>query len=124
MMDKYWGVEFTYFGLGEFDDRNILGKFEIENLNVYALSLSPVIPIWKRISLVGRLGIAYWDADFSQTSGGGKDKDDDDGFDIMLGAGPRFTINEHFAIESGWDRLILDGDDVDLVSIGIRISTK
>ncbi len=124
MLDKYWGVELSYFGFGEFDDNNSLGKFKIDDLKVFALSLSPVIPIWKSLSLVGRIGFAYWDADFSQTSGGGKNTDGEDGFDIMLGVGPRITINEWIAVQGGWDRLMMDGDDVDLVSIGVRINTQ
>lgn len=124
MLDKYWGVELGYYGFGEFDDNNSIGKFKVEDLNVFAISLAPVIPIWKRLSLVSRIGFAYWDADFSQTSGAGKSTNGEDGFDIMLGAGPLINVNEWLTVEAAWDRLMMDGDDVDLVSIGIRINTK
>jgi len=126
MLDKRVGLELGYYSFGDFKDSRSSDSAEVENMYAVALSLAPVIPVYKRLSLALRLGIAYWDADVTVVESSAKvsNTNPDDEFDVIYGLGPHIRINDHFAIQGGWDRLVADGDNVDMFHIGVRVSTK
>ena len=117
------GVELGYYNFGQFERKTTAGTVQ-KDYTSFALSLTPVLPLYKWISMAARVGIARWKIDSSFESGGITTSDNEDKYNIQYGFGPRVTINEHFAIQAGWDRLYADGDDVDMYSIGVRVSTK
>ncbi len=75
------------------------------------------IPIGSSASVFGKLGLFFWDASVSAT---GSPTLSDDGNDIFLGVGMSFDLTSQFAIRGEWERYDLDGDDVDMLSVGVQ----
>lgn len=94
-----------------------LGDFSAGGFNAEADGFSVqgvgFLPLNAQFSLLGKLGIFFWDVE--------SNIGDDDGSDIFFGIGGQYEINQQVSIRGEWERYDLDDTDVDLLSIGVVI---
>ncbi len=124
--NRYLGVEVGYVDLGEIDVDAITTaptaatiKADVETQGV-ALSVVGSYPINDKFSVFGRVGAFYWDTEASAAavvSGAvAKASEDDDGIDLLFGAGAEYGFTRNIGVRLEWERYDVDGDDVDMIS--------
>jgi len=92
------------------------GGVEIDGLN---LSVTGTFPVTDAFELFAKLGAFRWDADADVSFlGSPLLNDSDDGTDVSWGVGARVFTTETFGITAEYQLFDIDGDDVDLISIG------
>ena len=107
------GIEGGYTDYGELTASDGITTVTAE-LTAFAISGKGAIPLNDNISVFGKLGVAFWDAEASASGFGSADADDTD---LTYGIGAEFDVNETFGVRGEWERLDADGEDVDLLSI-------
>ncbi len=80
-------------------------------------SAAGAIPLGDRASFYGKVGLFFWDGTISAT---GSPDFSDDGNDILFGIGGSFDLTSQFGLRAEWERYDLDGDDVDMLSVGVQ----
>ena len=132
----YGAIEATYINLGEVGGRfdamtptdRLSGSIE-SRYRAAALALLLNIPLPWGFELFGRGGIHYWghaftlkiDTSSDPTLIGAKSRYDEDGTDLMYGAGVRVQIIKHLAVRAEWTRFdgIEDEEGIDLQSLSL-----
>ena len=132
----YGAVEAAYINLGEVDGRfdavtqtdTLSGSIE-SRYRAAVLALLLNIPLPWGFELFGRGGIHYWVHDFTlkiNTSSdpaliGTKSGYDEDGSDLVYGAGVRFQIIKYLAVSAEWRRFdgIEDEEGIDIQSLSL-----
>ncbi len=108
--NQYFGAEAGYVNLGEVS-ANFSGvgvEVDADGFQVAAVGTYPI----EQFSLLGKVGIYFWDLD---ASAGGASVSDD-GTDIMFGVGGEFHFTPQVSVRGEWERFDFDGDDVDFFS--------
>jgi OOP family OmpA-OmpF porin len=80
-------------------------------------SVAGAIPLGDRASVYGKVGLFFWDASLSAT---GFPDSSEDGNDLLFGAGASFDLTSQIGIRGEWERYDLDGDNVDMLSVGVQ----
>lgn len=80
------------------------------------------IPLNESFSIYGKFGLLKWDGEVTLSDATGSLSGDDDGNDTFFGAGAAFSINNNTSLNVDYSLFDLDGDDVDVLSIGIQYS--
>ena len=83
-------------------------------------NLKGLIPLNESFSLYGKFGLLKWDGEVTLSDATGSISGDDDGNDTFFGAGAAFSINNNFSLNIDYSLYDLDGDDVDVLSVGIQ----
>jgi OOP family OmpA-OmpF porin len=83
-------------------------------LSVSALGLLPL----NRFRLYARAGALRWDVDGYDLTIAGRRPYSNDGVDVLVGVGGDVAVVGGLRIRLEWERLEIDGDDADSVSIG------
>lgn len=104
-VNKHFGVELAYQDYGTPDDSYIdeFGDRISEKLKATAASagVKGMMPFNNGVSLIGRVGVAFWDLEYEQTDSsnpGVVDRFDDDGNDFYYGVGIDYALNQQFSI--------------------------
>jgi OOP family OmpA-OmpF porin len=84
------------------------------DLTAVTFSVVGMIPLNEQFSILAKLGFAFWDAEVSVSGQGSIDENDTD---LFLGLGAGFDFTETLGIRGEWERIDVDGDDADLLSI-------
>ena len=126
---KYLAVEGAYTNLGEATANTVITApvagtvntdVESESWNISAVG---ILPLNDQFSLFARLGVNVWniDASSSGTGSGGPFVLDvsDDGTDVVYGLGAAYNITQNLSVRGEWERYDFDGDDIDLLSVGL-----
>ena len=131
-----WGaIEAQFIDLGEVDG-NFQSTAGLDTLNgtiessyrAASLSLVGHIPIWKRLELITRGGIHYWEHEFelktTTSSNPVSSTIEDDGIDLVYGLGAEVTLLENLLVRAEWIRFqgIEDEDGIDTKSISLLFS--
>ncbi len=111
--NQYFAAEAGYVNLGEVS-ATLLGVGVDVDADGFQLAAVGMYPI-EQFSLLGKVGIYFWDL---EASGGGATVSDD-GTDIMFGIGGAFHFTPQLSVRGEWERFDFDGDDVDLFSASI-----
>ena len=122
MFNKYFAVEGAWVDLGDFSDTVIdpvlflpgKAKLELEGLAVSAVGS---YPINEAFTIFGKLGIWAWDSEVKLSLFGLPIKADEDGTDVMFGAGGSYHFTKNISVRAEWERFKADSDDADLLSI-------
>ena len=132
----YGAIEAAYINLGEVGGRfdamtptdTLSGSIE-SRYRAAVLSALLNIPLPWGFELFGRGGVHYWDHDFTlkiDTSSdpaliGTRSGYDEDGIDLVYGAGVRFQIIKYLAVSAEWRRFdgIEDEEGIDLQSLSM-----
>jgi OOP family OmpA-OmpF porin len=118
--NKYFAVEGAWVDLGDFSDTVpdplffIPTKMNLE-LDGFAVSGVGSYPVNEAFTIFGKLGIWSWESDVSIPVLGLSA--DDDGTDVMFGAGGSYSFTKAIAVRAEWERFTADSDDTDLFSI-------
>ena len=124
MFNRHFGVEAAYVDLGEASYSGDFvgapvtgGKVETSGFGVSALGSYPVT---EQFSIFGKIGIFFWEAEASDTTGGIPFSAKTDGTDVSFGVGVNFNFTQNLGVRAEWERFALDEVDADLISIGIQ----
>jgi OOP family OmpA-OmpF porin len=121
-LNRNFGFEFAYTDLGKATESGLFGGVPVTaSLEATGFEFSAVgtIPINQQFSLYGKLGFFMWDADLKGTVGGIPVSVSDDGTDLTIAIGARFSFTKNFAMQVQWQRYELDDFDVDVIGVGI-----
>lgn len=108
-------IEGGYVDLGEVSG----DLFSRETTGGFA-GLGLFIPLQPGFELTGRAGLIAWDSDTTNTLGGLKSTESDDGTDIYFGIGAAFQVSRELHLTVGFDRYDIDDTDVDMLSLGAK----
>lgn len=78
----YWAIEGAWVDLGEYDQPH--EQFHVNGLQVAGIGM---LPVWNRLSLLGKAGIIHWDAD--QTG---------NGTEGLYGVGLKYDVTDRFTV--------------------------
>lgn len=119
--NEFFGVEAAYVDLGELEEASIAGG-PLTELEVDGFSLAAVgrYPITNAVSIHGKAGVYFWDADIVGSIAPQFNDDSDN--DIFFGAGISYRFYERFTVIGEWERYDIDDFDIDLLSIGVSYS--
>ena len=84
------------------------GSVEVTALEVVAVGM---LPLANQISLLGKIGLASWEADGPGAS--------QDGTDITWGLGVQYDLNRNLGLRAQWQRYETDPDSVDFLNVGV-----
>jgi OOP family OmpA-OmpF porin len=113
-----FAVEGSYADFGSVSAR-ATGLHVRADATALAIAGKGTVALSDALSVFAKAGFARWDADVSVTGIGG---DDDSGTDLLYGVGGEYSFSERLAIRGEWERTDADGDDIDLLSIGLIYS--
>ena len=89
-------------------------------VNAYYASGILAIPVAGRASLFGKVGGEFWEGEVNGATPTASAKATDSGTGLMYGAGASFELSDRLGMRGEWERYDVDGNDVDLVSVGIE----
>jgi len=121
-----WGVEAFYADFGETSAKGTINgdsaKAEFD-ADGFGLAATATWDINEQFSIFGKFGVIRWDVDGKASIENLSATDDDDGTDILFGAGAGYSFTENIAIRAEWERFNDVSDtDIDLFSAGIVYS--
>ena len=132
----YGAIEAAYINLGEVDGRfdaitpsaALSGSIE-SRYSAAVLTVLLNIPLPWGFELFGRGGIHYWEHDFTLKIDassdpaliGARSRYDEDGINLVYGAGVGFQIIQHLAVRAEWRRFdgIEDEEGIDVQSLSL-----
>ena len=79
-----------------------------------------LLPLNEQFSLYGKLGLLKWDGTGTLSDSTRGISVDDDGNDTFYGIGASFNATSKIALNLDYSFYNLDGDDVDVLSVGIQ----
>lgn len=115
--NKNIAIEGQWTDLGEVSATGPGGTATVE-VDGFGVAAVGMIPLSERFGLFGKVGAFMWDA----SGGGAASGTDEDGTDIMFGAGVNWNLTQKFGLRAEWERFDVDGDDVDFLSIGAQFN--
>ena len=110
----YLAGELTYARLFEGDDSVIGEKVEAE-IDAFALTVNPTLPIGENFALFGKLGWAWYSVDLSAL--GQTDSEDEDDFTYGVGGEYKFS---RWSIRGELNAIDVEDADVYLYTIGAK----
>ena len=125
---KYLAVEGAYTNFGEATANTVItaptaGTFNTDlESESWSISAVGILPLNDQFSLFARLGVNVWNIDISASgtgSGAVVVSDSEDGTDVVYGLGAAYNITQNLSVRGEWERYDFDGDDVDLLSVGL-----
>lgn len=115
-----FGLEIGYQDFGDLDEIVLIGPVSsLTRISAEGWTAGGTLdlPLSDNVSLFGRAGVFFWDADVSI-----------DGFSIDVpsdenpyyGAGARLKVSSNLSLIGDWSRFELDDVDTDVISIGFQ----
>jgi len=78
------------------------------------------LPLSENFALLGKVGLANWDAKVNVSTGFGVGSDSDSGTDIFYGVGLRYSFNKNIGVQVEFEQYETDADSVNMTSVGLR----
>lgn len=128
---KYLAVEGAYTNFGEATANTVITAPTAGTVNTdlesesWSISAVGILPLNDQFSLFARLGVNVWNIDISASgtgSGAVVVSDSEDGTDVVYGLGAAYNITQNLSVRGEWERYDFDGDDIDLLSVGLAWS--
>ena len=116
--NKHFGAEIAYTDVGKASASSGANAATLEAKGFEFLAVG-TIPLNQQFSLYGKLGLFMWDADIRTSGPGVTVLTSDDGTDLTIGFGARYSFTKNLAAQLQWQRYELDNFDVDVISVGI-----
>lgn len=108
-------VEIGWVDLGKVAATGPGGSARVSADGIQAAALG-IVPVNPRFGVFGKVGLYLWDV--SATGPGGSLSDD--GSDIMFGLGLYWNLAQQLDLRAEWEQFDLDGDDITMISVGLR----
>ncbi len=119
-LSRYFSAEGGYIDFGELDFGEInsgaLSGSASARADGLEVSLVGKVPVGDRLSLTGRAGFLWWDAEVQISDMIGTESNGD----LLVGIGGEFSATDRIALTAGWTRYKLEDDDIDYLSVGLR----
>jgi len=106
---RHWGAEVGYVDFG----KATIGDFGDIGVTALTFAGTGTLPLNESFSLLGKVGMAMWDASGSASSG-------NDGTDLFYGIGARYNFNKNLSVQVEYEILDTDNDSVNMTSVGLR----
>ena len=106
---KNWGAEVGYVDFGKAG----IGGFGDIGVTALTLAGTGTLPLNESFSLLGKVGMANWDASGSASSG-------DSGTDLFYGIGARYNFNKNLSVQVEFETFSAEDDSVNMTSVGLR----
>jgi len=120
---RNWGMEFGYVDFGKAGiGGSILGIPFTGDVGVTAFTFAGTgtLPLSENFALLGKVGLANWDAKVNVSTGFGVGSDSDSGTDIFYGVGLRYSFNKNIGVQVEFEQYETDADSVNMTSVGLR----
>jgi len=118
-MGDVLGLEIGYQDFGNLDELIITGQTSsLTRLAAAGWTLGGTLglPLTDQVSLFGRAGVFYWDADITIDGIPVHVPQDDNPY---YGAGARVNLSRNLSLVGDWSRYELDDVDTDVISLGL-----
>lgn len=95
----------------------------VETTSFY-VDLVGTVPVTDSFNVFGKVGFNRWDVEgtISVPGFGSGTILEDDGNDVTYGVGASYSFTDSVAVRGEWERFDIDGEDMDLLSLGIQYS--
>lgn len=125
--------EMSYVDMGEFDvGQGMLSQISAQvgqtvtdasiEITGFEVSMLGMLPVTPYLSVYGRIGLLFWDADVNVTvQGFGSGSDGDDGNDPLYGMGVKYAFTDRFGMNVEFTRYDALDSKVDLMGLGIEL---
>ena len=116
---KFVGLEASYYDFGTLEDEIAPGTDVEVDFSGYGLAVVGILPLGGHFDLFGKAGVVVWDT--STSISGITGDEEDDGNDLVYGAGFRFKFAKLIGIRLEYERFDIEAaDSVDMASAGIE----
>ena len=116
----YFGIEAGYHDFGNFSETIDFGAFSTRTrvaADGWTLGGTLGLPLSEQVSLYGRGGVFFWDADV-EIDGFSIDVPSDE--NPYFGGGAKVDVTPNLSLVGDWTRYELDSINSDVISIGIE----
>ncbi len=134
-LDRRWAVEMGYRDLGEvavkkseaetsaLGNQPIIGSETLRDTEGLTVSGAGNLPLGTSLSLFGKVGVMRWTGTPADTARAPIRAGQDalQGLDLTLSAGTEYELAGRVSLRAEWERVLIDQEDVDLFSAGIRL---
>jgi len=120
---KHWGAEVGYVDFGKAGvSGSIFGIPFTGDASVTAFTFAGTgtLPLGENFALLGKVGLANWDAKVNVSTGFGVGSDSDSGTDIFYGVGLRYSFNKNIGVQVEFETFSAEDDSVNMTSVGLR----
>jgi len=120
---KHWGAEVGYVDFGKAGiSGSVLGIPFTSDVGVTALTFAGTgtLPLSENFALLGKVGLANWDAEVSVSALGLGGSTSDSGTDMFFGVGLRYSFNKNLSVQLEFEQYETDADSVNMTSVGLR----
>jgi len=120
---KNWGMEFGYVDFGKAGiSGSIIGIPFTGNIGVTAFTFAGTgtLPLGENFALLGKVGLANWDAKVSVSALGAGGASSDSGTDMFYGFGLRYSLNKNLGVQVEYEQFDTDTDSANMTSVGLR----
>lgn len=119
-LGDYFGVEAGYHNFGDFSETIDFGGFSTRTelaADGWTLGGTLGLPLNEQISLYGRAGVFFWDADV-EIDGFSIDVPSDE--NPYYGGGAKVDLTSNLSLVGDWTRYELDTTESDVISVGFE----
>lgn len=119
-LNDYLGLEAGYHNFGDFSETIDLGPISTRtdvDVDGWTLGGTLGLPLNEQLSLYGRAGVFFWDADV-EVDGFSVDVPEDE--NPYYGGGAKVDVTPNLSLLGDWTRYELDNIDSDVISIGFQ----
>lgn len=116
-VNKFFGLELTYYDMGDFDDASAGTTFHA-NIDVWDVAARGIIPLGKHFELFGRLGYSYVSIETSTTTSLVNVTTDGSDWRLLYGAGVAVKLGDRFGLRAEYEVWDVD-ESLDAWSAGV-----
>ena len=120
---KNWGMEFGYVDFGKAGlAGSVFGIPFTSDVGVTAFTFAGTgtLPLSENFALLGKVGLANWDAKVNVSTGIGAGSDSESGTDMFYGIGARYSFNKNLSVQVEFEQFETDADSASMTSVGLR----
>jgi len=120
---KHWGAEVGYVDFGKAGvSGSIFGIPFTGDASVTAFTFSGTgtLPLGTNFALLGKVGLANWDAKVNVSTGIGAGSASESGTDMFYGIGARYSFNKNLSVQVEFEQFETDADSASMTSVGLR----
>ena len=120
---KNWGAEVGYVDFGKAGiSGSVLGIPFTSDVGVTAFTFAGTgtLPLSENFALLGKVGLANWDAKVNVSTGIGAGSASESGTDMFYGIGARYSFNKNLSVQVEFEQFETDADSASMTSVGLR----
>lgn len=115
-INKYCGIEATYYDMGDMEDTTSIGTFKAD-VDVFDVSFRGILPVGERIQFTGKVGFSSVDAETETTGTLLIVTSEWSSWELMFGVGAEVKLGKRFGLRADWETWEVEGS-LDAWSVG------